>query len=70
MRNKLESCKVGPKIFKRNFYYGPLYTDVSDVQLVGYSDSDWASNLDDKKSTSGYSFNIGSGVISWSNKKQ
>ena len=31
--------------------YGLLYTDVSDVQLAGYSDSDWAGNPDDRKST-------------------
>ena len=50
--------------------YGLLYTNVSDVQLAGYSDSDWAGNLDDRKSTSRYAFNIGSRVISWSSKKQ
>ena len=50
--------------------YGLLYTDVSNVQLEGYFDSNWAGNLDDKKSTFGYAFNIGSGVISWSSKKQ
>ena len=38
--------------------------------MTGYSDSDWAGNPDDRKSTSGYAFNIGSGVVSWSSKKQ
>lgn len=37
---------------------------------VSYSDSDWGGCVDDLKSTSGYVFNIGSGGVSWSSKKQ
>ena len=47
-----------------------MYTNNCDVELTGYFDSDWAENLDDIKSTSGYVFNIGTGVVSWSSKKQ
>lgn len=50
--------------------YGILYTDSSDVTLAGYSDSDWAGNLDDRRSITGYAFSIGSGVISWCSKKK
>eukprot|EP00253_Pinus_taeda_P016543 PITA_16543 len=50
--------------------YGLLYTHISDVTLAGYSDSDCAGNLDDCRSITGYAFTIGSGVISWSSKKQ
>eukprot|EP00253_Pinus_taeda_P012132 PITA_12132 len=35
-----------------------------------FSDSDWACNLDDRKSITCYTFTIGSGVIAWSSKKQ
>ncbi|KAF3617480.1 Basic helix-loop-helix DNA-binding superfamily protein, putative isoform 1 [Capsicum annuum] len=38
--------------------------------LVGYTHSDYAGNLEDGKSTSGYAFMLGSRVISWSSKKQ
>jgi hypothetical protein len=47
-----------------------MYTDESDVELTGFSDLDWAGNPDDRRSTSGYAFHIGSGVVSWSSKKQ
>ena len=50
-------------------HFGILYTDVSDVTLAGFSDSDWAGNLDDRRSITSYAFNIGSGVIAWSSKK-
>ena len=50
--------------------YGIKYTDASDVELTGYSDSDWAGNLDDRRSTTRYAFSIGSEVVSWSSKKQ
>jgi hypothetical protein len=40
------------------------------MKLTGYSDSDWAGDPDDRKSTTGYAFKIGSRIVSWSNKKQ
>ncbi|XP_068336609.1 secreted RxLR effector protein 161-like [Pyrus communis] len=33
--------------------------------LVGFYDSEWGGSEDDKKSTSGYAFTFGSGVLSW-----
>jgi hypothetical protein len=38
--------------------------------LNGYSDADWAGDVDTRRSTNGYVFNIGSGTISWSAKRQ
>eukprot|EP00253_Pinus_taeda_P012465 PITA_12465 len=38
--------------------------------LVGFTDSDWASDLDDWKSTAGYVFTLGSRPITWACKKQ
>eukprot|EP00253_Pinus_taeda_P019665 PITA_19665 len=38
--------------------------------LVGFTDSDWASDPDDRKSTACYVFTLGSGRITWACKKQ
>jgi len=40
------------------------------ADLVGYSDSDWGGDPSTFRSTSGFVFNIGSGAISWSSKRQ
>ena len=40
-----------------------------EINLSGYSDADWASHLH-RHSISGFAFFLGSGVISWSSKKQ
>ena len=42
----------------------------SDLQLEGYTDADWAGDLDERRSTSGFVFLLGCGAISWSSKKQ
>ena len=47
-----------------------MYTANDDFKLVGYTDNDWARSIDDRKSTSGYMFHMGSGAISWASKKQ
>lgn len=50
-------------IFKRNI--------PSKVELVGYTDADWANNTVDRKSTSGYLFKLfTSCLISWNSKRQ
>ena len=49
--------------------YGLLYSRTSSVCL-GYSDSDWGGDLDNRKSTSGYVFQIGGGPVSWQSRKQ
>jgi hypothetical protein len=41
-----------------------------DLRLRGYSDADWASDLDECKSTSGYTFLLGGRAITWCSKKQ
>jgi hypothetical protein len=50
--------------------YGLKYTTSSDIQLHGFTDFDWAGSAEDKKSTSGMCFSLGSTIISWSSRKQ
>lgn len=50
--------------------YGIIYTDSSDVRLTRFADLYWAGNVDDHRFITGYAFNIGSRVITWSNKNQ
>ncbi|KAI5345722.1 hypothetical protein L3X38_013599 [Prunus dulcis] len=50
--------------------YGIKYTQEKESILVGFTDSDWAGAIDDRRSTSGHVFFLGSRVISWSSKKQ
>ncbi|CAM8941176.1 unnamed protein product [Rhodiola kirilowii] len=38
--------------------------------MVGYTDSDYTGDIDDRKSTSGYVFMMSSGAMSWLSKKQ
>ena len=38
--------------------------------LVGFTDSDWVGDPDDRKAIAGYVFSLGSGPITWACKKQ
>jgi len=40
------------------------------LDLVGWSDSDWAQDFDSRRSISWYVFDIAGGSVSWSSKKQ
>jgi hypothetical protein len=45
------------------------YTKSYSNQLSSYTDSDFAGNLDDRKSTYGHDFHLGTNPISWESKK-
>ena len=50
--------------------YGIKYCYCQNFMLHGFSDSDWAGSNDDMRSTTGFCFSFGSGMFSWSSKKQ
>ena len=40
------------------------------LACIGYSDADWGGSLDDRKSTSGYVFQLSGAAVSWRSRKQ
>ena len=47
-----------------------MYVRDSPEAIVGYSDADWAGDVQDRRSTSGNVFLLGGGAITWSSHKQ
>ncbi|EOX93889.1 Copia-like retrotransposable element, putative [Theobroma cacao] len=58
------------KYLKGSLNHGIHFTRFPKFKLIGYSESDWAGNIDDSKSTSGYVFTLGNGPFSWNTHKQ
>ena len=50
--------------------YGLFYSKESNLSLAGFSDSDWAGNADDRKSTTGGCFYVRANLVAWMSKKQ
>jgi len=49
---------------------GIVMTNHGHTQITGYSDSDWAGNAIDRKSTTGFCMFVGGNPVSWQSKKQ
>ncbi|XP_065639097.1 uncharacterized mitochondrial protein AtMg00810-like [Quercus suber] len=58
------------KYVKTTAEFGVWYSKDTNGVLAGYSDADWAGNVDDRKSTSGGYFYVGNNLVSWISKKQ
>ena len=50
--------------------HGIFYKAKFDLDLIGFTNSDWVGDNTDQNSTSGYVFMLAEGPISWSSKKQ
>ena len=59
------------RYIKGTFMYGLKFVaHENDDDLLGYADTNWAGDVDTRRSTSGYIFKIADGVVSWRSKKQ
>lgn len=66
----LQAAKRALRYLKGTLDFGLFYKKEGNEKLIGYTDSDYAGDQDDRKSTSGYVFMMSSGAVSWSSKKQ
>eukprot|EP00253_Pinus_taeda_P013834 PITA_13834 len=66
----LQEVKRIFKYLQGTQYYGLWYPRDTDLTLHAYTDADWARSVDDRKSTSGGAFFMGSRLVSWFSKKQ
>ncbi|XP_020253973.1 uncharacterized protein LOC109831045 [Asparagus officinalis] len=66
----LQVVKQILRYVKGSINFGLCYTRGGDENLVGYSDSNLAGDVDDRKSTSGLAFYFCGNVISWASQKQ
>ena len=58
------------RYLKGTIKHGILYSQKNSGECVGYSDADWAGDINDRKSTSGYIFQISGAAVTWRSKKQ
>ena len=49
---------------------GFFYCKDGSKKCIGFSDADWGGDINDRKSTSGYLFQISGAAVSWRSKKQ
>jgi hypothetical protein len=64
------AVKHSLRYIKGTLKLGCFYAKDGDLQLIGFSDSDHAGDVDDRKSTSGVLFYLGNSPISWFSQKQ
>jgi hypothetical protein len=55
---------------KRTKEFGLWYPKGKDLSLISYTYANWASYIDDRRSTSGATFYLGECLESWLSKKQ
>ncbi|KAJ4716489.1 Retrovirus-related Pol polyprotein from transposon TNT 1-94 [Melia azedarach] len=65
-----KAAKMILRYLKGTTNFGLFYSCSDNFELIGYSDSDWAGDTDDPKSTTGFVFFMGDTAFTWMSKKQ
>lgn len=66
----LQEAKRVLRYIQGTMDYGLNFHETSQVELVGFSDSDWAGCKEDMRSTTGMCFTMGSAMFTWQTQKQ
>ena len=69
-QSHLNTAKRILRYIKGTINEGMFYTSSNTFNLVGYSDSDWGRDLDEKKGTTRFVFFMGDTSFTWISKKQ
>lgn len=65
-----QAAKRALRYLRGTVNYGILYKKGGVEELVAFTDSDYAGDVEDRKSTSGYAFLMNGSAVAWSSKKQ
>lgn len=60
----LKVVKTTIRFVNGTMHHRIWYSQSSELQLVGYTDGDWAGNVDEKKNTSNECFYVGHNLVS------
>ncbi|KAL5735759.1 hypothetical protein ACOSQ2_030547 [Xanthoceras sorbifolium] len=65
-----QACKRVLRYIRGTSDFGLIFQKSSNLSLECFVDADWASSIDDRRSTSGYCAFLGGNLVTWSSKKQ
>ena len=66
----MQAAKRALRYLKGSVNYGIFYKKGGAEELLAFTDSDYAGDVEDRRSTSGYVFLMNAGAVAWSSRKQ